>query len=78
LDDPTQFNGAFNAETAVSLNPFRAERIQTDSPRPPGSTSGAAKRLTTRTSGYDTCFTTGGAIRIAHYDVIDDVITRKL
>jgi len=23
-------------------------------------------------------FTAGGAIRIAHYDVIDDVITRKL
>ena len=30
------------------------------------------------TSGYATWFTTGGAIRIAHYDVIDDVITRKL
>ena len=30
------------------------------------------------TSGYDTWFTAGGAIRIAHYDVIDDVITRKL
>jgi len=23
-------------------------------------------------------FTAGGAIRIAHYDIIDDVITRKL
>jgi len=32
----------------------------------------------TETSGYDTWFTAGGAIRIAHYDVIDDVITRKL
>jgi len=31
-----------------------------------------------RTSGYGTWFTAGGAIRIAHYDVIDDVITRKL
>jgi len=33
------------------------------------------------TSGYATWFTAGGAIRIAHYDVIqviDDVITRKL
>jgi len=30
------------------------------------------------TSGYATWFTVGGAIRIAHYDVIDDVITRKL
>jgi len=29
------------------------------------------------TSGYATWFTAGGAIRIAHYDVIDDVITRK-
>jgi len=29
-------------------------------------------------SGYATWFTAGGAIRIAHYDVIDDVITRKL
>ena len=30
------------------------------------------------TSGYAIWFTAGGAIRIAHYDVIDDVITRKL
>ena len=30
------------------------------------------------TSGYATWFTAGGAIHIAHYDVIDDVITRKL
>ena len=30
------------------------------------------------TSGYPTWFTAGGAIRNAHYDVIDDVITRKL
>jgi len=30
------------------------------------------------TSGYATWFTAGGAIRIAHYDVIDDVMTRKL
>jgi len=29
-------------------------------------------------SGYATWFTAGGAIRIAHYDVIDDVITWKL
>ena len=29
------------------------------------------------TSRYATWFTAGGAIRIAHYDVIDDVITRK-
>jgi len=32
----------------------------------------------TETSGYATWFTSGGAIRIAHYDVIDHVITRKL
>jgi len=30
------------------------------------------------TSGYATWFTAGGAIRIAHYDVIDDVITQEL
>jgi len=30
------------------------------------------------TSGYATWFTAGGAIRIAHYDVIDDVIIWKL
>jgi len=30
------------------------------------------------TSGYATWFTAGAAIRIAHYDVTDDVITRKL
>jgi len=29
--------------------------------------------LSVETSGYDTWFTAGGAIRIAHYDVIDDV-----
>ena len=29
------------------------------------------------TSGYATWFMAGGAIRIAHYDVINDVITRK-
>ena len=29
-------------------------------------------------SGYAAWFTAGGTIRIAHYDVIDDVITRKL
>jgi len=34
------------------------------------------KRYTT--SGYATWFAAGGAIRIAHYDVIADVITRKL
>jgi len=28
------------------------------------------------TSGYATWFMAGGAIRIAHYDVTDDVITR--
>jgi len=31
-----------------------------------------------QTSGYAMWFTAGGAIRIAHYDVTDDVITRKL
>jgi len=31
-----------------------------------------------KSSGYATWFTAGGSIRIAHYDVIDDVITRKL
>jgi len=31
-----------------------------------------------KTSGYATWFTAGSAIRIAHYDVIGDVITRKL
>ena len=35
-------------------------------------------RKRTNYSGYATWFTAGGAIRIAHYDVIDDVITRKL
>ena len=35
-------------------------------------------KKTTGTSGYATWFTAGGAIRIAHYDVIDDVISRKL
>ena len=31
-----------------------------------------------QTSGYATWFTAGGAICIAQYDVIDDVVTRKL
>jgi len=30
------------------------------------------------TSGYATWFTARGAIRIAHYDVIDDIVTQKL
>jgi len=30
------------------------------------------------TSGYATWFMAGGAICIAHYDITDDVITRKL
>ena len=30
------------------------------------------------TSGYTTWFAAGGAIRITHYDVTYDVITRKL
>ena len=34
--------------------------------------------LIKKTSGYATWFTASGAIRIAHYDVIDDIITRKL
>jgi len=34
--------------------------------------------IVSETSGYATWFTTGGAIRIGHYDVIDDVITWKL
>ena len=38
----------------------------------------AFKEFSLGTSGYATWFTAGGAIRIAHYDVIDDVITRKL
>jgi len=36
------------------------------------------KYFNIETSGYATSFTAGGAIRIAHYDVIDDLITRKL
>jgi len=34
--------------------------------------------MNTETGGYATWFTAEGAIRIAHYDVIVDVITRKL
>jgi len=37
-----------------------------------------AWRTDRQTSGYATCFTAGGAIGIVHYDVIDDVVTRKL
>jgi len=36
------------------------------------------EELEIETSGYATWFAAGGAIRIAQYDVIDDVITRKL
>jgi len=36
------------------------------------------KTLKNVTSGYATWFTAGGAIRSAHYDVTDDLITRKL
>jgi len=34
--------------------------------------------LYSETSGYAMWFTAGGAIRIAHHDVTDYVITRKL
>jgi len=34
--------------------------------------------ISVKTSGYAKWFTAGAAIHIAHYDVIDDVITRKL
>jgi len=34
--------------------------------------------IKTETSGYATWFTAGSAIGIAHYDVTDDVVTRKL
>jgi len=43
-------------------------------PRP----KNAVLKKRVETSGYATWFTAGGAIRIPHYDVIDDVITRKL
>jgi len=36
------------------------------------------KTFHTVTSGYATWFTAGSAIRTTHYDVINDVITRKL
>ena len=36
------------------------------------------KWKSSKTSGYATWFMAGGPVRIAHYDVIDDVITRKL
>jgi len=39
---------------------------------------GSWTKSTVKTSGYATSFTAGGAIRVAHYDVIDDVITPKL
>ena len=51
-------------------------RLHSARARDPG--GDAIENFTRQTSGYATWFTTGGAIRIAHYDVIDDVITRKL
>jgi len=41
-------------------------------------TTQSLKLIIKLTSGYATWFTARGAIRIAHSDVIDDVITRKL
>jgi len=38
----------------------------------------ALRQLNEKTSGYATWFTAGGAICIAHYDVIADVIIQKL
>jgi len=34
--------------------------------------------ITKSTSGYDTWFTAGGAIRIGHYDVIQDGNCKKM
>jgi len=42
-----------------------------------GQTS-TVKVISNKTSGCATWFTAGDAIRIGHYDDIDDVITRKL
>ena len=55
-------------------------KITQNSPRQEYITCPSVLRLFTKrkTSGYATWFTAGGAIRIAHYDIIDDVITRKL
>ena len=47
-------------------------------PRLLGKTAQTNKQTKRQTGGYATWFTAGGAIRIARYDVIDDVITRKL
>ena len=41
-------------------------------------TTSHTEGLVVITSSYATWFTAGGAIRIAHCGVIDDVITRKL
>jgi len=51
----------------------KGERAQRDKPL-----DGSRGNAPSYTSGYATWFTAGGAIRIAHYDVIDDAITRKL
>jgi len=50
----------------------------TSKPLASASASGMTGQKLVPTSGYATWFTVGGAIRIAHYDDIDDVITRKL
>jgi len=62
------------------------EQRRTKSERWNGTNNGGAvlsvdeteRKLSSTTGGDATWFTAGGAIRIAHYDVIDDVITRKL
>jgi len=52
--------------------------LQENTPCQPIKTKSLIRTLERRTSGYNTWFTPGGAIRIAHYDVTDDVITQKL
>jgi len=63
---------------APTLSNYTLENFPHDVTLSAMETYSSNKDIKYETSGYATWFTAGGAIRIAHYDVIDDVITRKV
>ena len=70
---PLQFHASSGESWCVNRHgtEIPGTRTPVDKPIPD------CQQFTGKSSGYATWFTAGGAIRIAHYDVIDDVITRK-
>ena len=74
---PASAFGTFHSKSWAG-NKARGYKITTTTVLQPFVWDYLGEPLPEETSGYATWFTAGGAIRIAHYDVIDDIITRTL